>query len=222
MKDCRPFRSLDLSREGKRAAGDLGRMLGEIDRLVRADDDGKVTHGMIKHPCSPLGLGNDSWTGPRRSARRSARHVMTTVGDRARAKIGRLEGGIEVFRRVLAATVAMLTLAGCGGSATALPADPWGGVIGCLEAHPAFKTFDAYSTTGASPGDGTKAVAVWDDLKGAYLAYVGNNGRGADDLTGTAAASVSESDGPIRYGFAPAATPGDRQAVTRCVRNAYP
>ena len=128
---------------------------------------------------------------------------------------------------VLALTTAALLsfLGGCsnsGSDASRLPPGKWGQVISCLEGHPLFKVYDAYSTNAGAPNARTKAVSVWQTLKGVALAYVGNSARGADDLTGTGDTDVNDVAGPIRYGFSPNADSQNQLDISNCVQNAYP
>jgi hypothetical protein len=94
-------------------------------------------------------------------------------------------------------------------------------VISCLEGHPLFAVYDAYSTHADAPSAKTKAVDVWQSVKGLDLAYVGNNSLGADDLTGAGATAVNEVAGPIHYGFSRLADGQNRLDVTRCVLDEY-
>jgi hypothetical protein len=107
-------------------------------------------------------------------------------------------------------------------AAAARPKDHrWQRLISCLEAHPLFAVFDAYSTNAKSPGANTKAVVVWQTLKGTDLAYVGNKTLGADDNTGAAAATVNLVDGPIHYGFDPVANARNKLDIRTCVEGSY-
>jgi hypothetical protein len=95
-------------------------------------------------------------------------------------------------------------------------------VIGCLEGHPLFKVFDAYSANATKPNAKTRAVSIWQDLKGTALAYVGNRALGADDVTGSGSANVNQQSGALHYGFTQRATALDHTAITTCVRTSGP
>jgi hypothetical protein len=131
----------------------------------------------------------------------------------------RTRRGALVLAVVGAALVVLA--AGCGNSRD-LPPGRWGQVISCLESHPIFNVYDASSLNAAAPTTDTKAVSVWQTLKGVALAYVGNNVLGADDLTGTGDANVDNAAGPIHFGFSPNADPQNRLDISNCIQNAYP
>lgn len=123
------------------------------------------------------------------------------------------------LRGVAGVVAAAVLLAGCGASSAPLPAGRWGKVISCLQGHPAFSVSEA--GTGNDPGVQTGAVVVLDQLSGDFLAYVGNNRMGADDITGTEAANVDDVDGPIHYGFSDQADDQNRLDVGGCVTGQY-
>jgi hypothetical protein len=123
----------------------------------------------------------------------------------------------------LVAAVAAIALAGCGGAAsTSLPTGSWGRTIACVQNHPLFDVYDAYSTSAQKPNAKTKAVVIWQDLKGTALAYIGNSALGADDLTGSDGSNVDQRSGVIRYGFTNLATPADQLAISTCVGSSSP
>ena len=125
------------------------------------------------------------------------------------------------MRRLGLAVVIASVLAGCGASshATAIKGR-WGSLIKCLKGHP---LFDVYSADAAATARSarTNAVVVLQDLNGHFLAYLGNNAMGADDLTGSGGANVSLADGPIHYGFSPFADTQNRSDIENCVTGAY-
>ena len=102
-----------------------------------------------------------------------------------------------------------------------LPSGAWGKTIGCLRYHPLYGVYDAYSQNASKPGPRTKAVSVWQNLKGVALAYVGNNTLGADDLTGSGDARVTRTDGPIHYGFSKDANGANQRDIIGCITANY-
>jgi hypothetical protein len=80
--------------------------------------------------------------------------------------------------------------------------------------------------SGARTGDvrasaKTKALAVWLDLKGVEVAYIGDNALGADDLTGSGNTRRLSVQAPIHFGFTPQADTQNQYEITNCVTRAF-
>jgi hypothetical protein len=98
---------------------------------------------------------------------------------------------------------------------------PWARLVSCLEAHPLFNVYDAYSQSAATATASSKSLSIWQTLKGEALAYVGNNALGADDVTGSGDANVDQTVGAIHYGFTPLADSQNKADITTCVLASY-
>lgn len=134
---------------------------------------------------------------------------------------GRRHRGRWALLSVVLLVVIIALASSGGGKSHSLPSGQWGKLISCMESHPLFNVYDAYSTNANAPNASTKALDIWQTLKGVSLAYVGDNALGADDLTGSGDANVNLTDGPIHYGFTPQAGSSDKYAITTCITGAY-
>lgn len=128
-------------------------------------------------------------------------------------------------RKAIAAIAGVATAAfvlGCGRSiGGGSPGGAWGSIVACLRSHPLLEV-SAAGSGGKAPSASTNAVEIWEGVRGSFVAYVGDNGLGADDLTGSGGADVSLVDGPIHYGFTPQADAARRREIENCIQRFFP
>jgi hypothetical protein len=122
---------------------------------------------------------------------------------------------------VVVIVIAALTGGKKGGSSSTKHQGPWARLVSCMEGHPLFNVYDAYSASAATATAASKAVSIWQTLKGVPLAYVGNNALGADDNTGAGDANVDQKAGSIHYGFTPQADAQNQADITGCIVASY-
>jgi hypothetical protein len=100
-----------------------------------------------------------------------------------------------------------------------VPSGPWGALISCLQGNAIFTVKSADGGGPITPQ--TKAVVVVQQLSGAFVAYLGDTARGADDVTGAQGAKVDQSHGPIHYGYGSQTDEQQRYAIDQCLTSAY-
>lgn len=136
-------------------------------------------------------------------------------GTRPRPARRRRSGCLGVIAGVVLVIVIAAILGSAGHTSNNLPPGKWGRVISCLQSHPLFSVSDAI--TGNAPTRKTASVVVLGELNGHFLAYVGDNALGADDLTGTQGIDVNLRSGPIHYGFFETADAQNKSDIAACV-----